>query len=64
MANIPTKYVTEFMKNPRLRGPNPKGTRPADLAVMKQVISETLSNKAFLEQIVNYAMKQGQMKLR
>ena len=63
MAGI-AKYVNEFMSNPRLKGPNPKGTRPADVLVMKRVITETLSNRAFLERLVNYAMKQGEVKLK
>ena len=61
---IPSKYVLEFMNNPRLKGFSPKGTRPADLAVMKQVIAETLSDRAFLEQLANYAVKQGEIKLK
>jgi hypothetical protein len=62
---IPSKYVSEFMKNPRLTRPGgTAGTKPADRAVMKKVITETLSDPAFMEQLVNYAMKQGTIKLR
>lgn len=61
---IPAKYLSEFMTNPRLKGFSPKGTRPADLAIMKQVIQETLSKPAVLEGLANYAMKQGQLKIR
>ncbi len=60
---IPSKYVMEFMNNPRLKGFNPKGTKPADLGVMKQVITETLSNREFLEQLVNHVVKKNAIKL-
>lgn len=64
MPRIPAKYVDEFMRNPRIKGLSPKGTKVADIAVMKRVISETLSNPAFMERLVNYAMPQAEVTLR
>ena len=64
MARIPAQYVQEFMINPRLKGPSPIGTKKADILVMKQVITETLSNPAFLQRLANYAMKKGELKLK
>ncbi len=63
-TRIPAKYLNEFMTNPRLKGFRPNGTRPADLALMKQIIQETLSKPAVLEGLANYALKQGQLKIR
>jgi hypothetical protein len=64
MPTIPSRYVMEFINNPRLKGPHPPGTKPADIAVMKQVIAETLSDPKYLQQLVQYAMKNAEIRLK
>jgi hypothetical protein len=56
--------MPEFMKNPRFVGPNPRGTKTADLKIFQQVIRETLSDKVVLQNLVNAAMKQVEFKVR
>ncbi len=63
-SGIPKRFVAEFMKSDRLKalgGTN--GTRPVDLRVFKAAIQEVLSNKAFMEQLVNASLKQGSFRL-
>jgi len=63
-AGIPQILIKEFMKNERLLGTRPNGTRPVDLRVFQQVIRETLQNKAVVQNLVNAALKQGAFQIR
>ena len=63
-SDISKILITEFMKNPRIIGPNPKGTKTADQKIFQQVIRETLSDKVVLQNLVNAAMKQVEFKVR
>jgi hypothetical protein len=44
---IPAKFVAEFMDNPRFKGLGTNGTRPLDMRVFKEVITEVLNNPEF-----------------
>jgi len=44
---IPPKLVAEFMGNPRLKGHGTNGTRPLDMRVFQDVITEVLNSAEF-----------------
>lgn len=63
-ASIPQIMLKEFMKSERLVGPLPNGTKPVDIKLFQQVIRETLSNKAVIQDIVNAAVRQGAFQMK
>jgi hypothetical protein len=63
-SDISKILIAEFMKNPRIVGTNPAGTKAADLKIFQQVIRETMSDKVVLQNLVNAAMKQVDFKVR
>jgi hypothetical protein len=63
-STISQMLLKEFMKNPRITGSQPNGTRPIDQKIFQQAIRETLANKEVIQNIVNSAIKQGDFKVR
>ena len=63
-STISQLLVKEFMKHPRIIGPQPNGTKPIDQRIFQQVIRETLANKEVVQILVNSAMKQVDFKVR
>jgi hypothetical protein len=61
---IPPRFVAEFVKQIRVKGPGTAGTKPVDRALMKRVVTQTLSNRAFLQDLANYALTRSELRLR
>ena len=61
---IPSRFAAEFAKYLRVKGPGAPGTKPADIALMKKVVTQTLSNRAFLQDLANFALKHSELRMK
>jgi hypothetical protein len=61
---IPPALMAEFLNNVRKPGGHGGGTMPADINALKQAITTTLASPAFMERLVNHAMKQAEFKMK
>lgn len=64
LRELQSKYAAEFAANARrLVIESAPGTRPVDVKIMKQVFNELLANRGFVQDLTNYALRQGELKI-